>query len=68
MVYAFAMMCDYVFLGEEIYAAAAQISEDPAMLSGILIEEVGKFFVYILLIIGTLLAAVGLDVASLLSL
>jgi hypothetical protein len=39
MVYAFAMMCDYVFLGEEIYAAAAQISEDPAMLSGILIKR-----------------------------
>ena len=68
MVYAFAMMCDYVFLGEEIYAAAAQVSEDPIMISGILIEEVGKFFVYILLIVGTLLAAVGLDVATLLSL
>jgi len=62
------MMCDYVFLGEEIYAAAAQVSEDPIMISGILIEEVGKFFVYILLIVGTLLAAVGLDVAALLSL
>jgi len=68
MVYAFAMMCDYVFLGEEIYAAAAQISKDPIMLTGILIEEVGKFFTYIMLFLGLVLNAVGVNVDVLFSL
>ena len=68
MVYAFAMMCDYVFLGEEIYAAAAQVSKDPLMLSGILIEEIGKYFVYLMLGLGLLAGLVGLNVGALLSL
>jgi hypothetical protein len=68
MVYAFAMMCDYVFLGEEIYAAAAQISENKMMLSGILIEEVGKFAVLALLVIGVILQAVGLNFVGMLAL
>ncbi|RLC73517.1 MAG: hypothetical protein DRI26_00640 [Chloroflexi bacterium] len=67
MVYAFAMMCDYVFLGEEIYAAGAIVSDNPLMLSGIVIEEVGKYFVFLLLAIGIVLAAIGLDVGTLLS-
>lgn len=67
MVYAFAMMCDYVFLGEEIYAAGAIVSENPLMMSGIIIEEVGKIFVFLLLAIGLLLAAVGVDVQALFS-
>jgi len=64
MVYAFAMMCDYVFLGEEIYAAGAVVSENPLMLSGIVIEEVGKIFVFLLLAIGFILAAIGMDVGA----
>jgi hypothetical protein len=64
MVYAFAMMCDYVFLGEEIYAAGAVVSENPLMLSGVVIEEVGKIFVFLLLAIGFILAAIGLDVGA----
>ncbi len=67
MVYAFAMMCDYVFLGEEIYAAAAVVSQDKMMLVGMLIEEVGKFFVFLLLGLGLILSLVGMDVVSLLS-
>jgi len=65
MVYAFAMMCDYVFLGEEIYVAGAIVSENPMMLSGVFIEEVGKFFVFLLIAIGLILAAIGLDMGTL---
>ena len=68
MVYAFAMMCDYVFLGEEIYAAGAIVSENPLMLSGIIVEEWGKFFVLVFLAIGFILAAIGLNVGKLFAL
>jgi len=66
MVYAFAMMCDYVFLGEEIYAAAAIVSQNPTMLSGIFVEEMGKFFSIGMTILGVILALVGLNIAPIL--
>lgn len=66
MVYAFAMMCDYVFLGEEIYAAAAIVSQNPTMLAGIWVEELGKFFSIAMSIIGVILALVGLNIAPIL--
>lgn len=61
MVYAFAMMCDYVFLGEEIYAAGAIISQDPMMISGIWVEEAGKFIAIAIGIVGSILAFTGLN-------
>ncbi len=60
------MMCDYVFLGEEIYAAAAIVSQNPTMLSGIFVEELGKFFSIAMSIVGVLLALVGLNIAPIL--
>ncbi|MCW4048677.1 MAG: hypothetical protein NWE89_02965 [Candidatus Bathyarchaeota archaeon] len=66
MVYAFAMMCDYVFLGEEIYAAAAVVSQNPTMISGIWVEELGKFFSIGITILGVILALVGFNIAPLL--
>ena len=66
MVYAFAMMCDYVFLGEEIYAAAAIVSQNPTMLSGIFVEEMGKFFSIGMTILGVILALAGLNIAPIL--
>ncbi len=62
------MMCDSVFLGEEIYAAAAIVSQNPTMLSGIFVEELGKFFSIGFSIIGVILALVGLNIAPLLGL
>jgi len=67
MVYAFAMMCDYCFLGEEIYAGAAKVSDNPLMVSGIIVEEVGKFFTLILIAICLILAALGVNIETLLS-
>jgi len=63
MVYAFAMMCDYVFLGQEIYTAGAIISQNPYLLSGVFVEEVGKYYSYILLILGFIAAALGAGAA-----
>lgn len=64
MAYAFAMMCDYVLLGEEIYAGAAQVSENPLMLSGIAIEEIGKLFVYGMIALGLVLSVLGVSAAT----
>ena len=66
MVYAFAMMCDYVFLGEEIYAAAAIVSQNPTMVAGIWVEELGKFFSIAMSIVGVILALLGLNIAPIL--
>ncbi len=59
MVYCFAMMCDYVFLGQEIYVAGAIISENPLMLAGVWIEDAGKFYSLLLLVIGLAAALLG---------
>jgi hypothetical protein len=64
MCYAFAMMCDYVFLGQEIYTAGAMVSENPLMLAGVFVEEVGKYFSYILLAIGFIIAIMGVSAVS----
>jgi hypothetical protein len=64
MVYAFAMMCDYVFLGQEIYVAGAIVSGNPTLLSGVFTEEIGKYYSYILLAIGLILALFGVGVAK----
>jgi len=64
MCYAFAMMCDYVFLGQEIYTAGAMISENPLMLAGVFVEEVGKYYSYILLVIGFVIATMGISAVS----
>ncbi len=64
MAYAFAMMTDYLLLGEELYAAGASVSDNPVMVSGIASEEIGKFVVLLLLIVGLVLAAVGVNMGS----
>lgn len=64
MVYAFAMMCDYVFLGQEIYVAGAIISENPLMLAGVWIEDLGKFYSLLLLGVGLLVGLLGVSAAA----
>lgn len=64
MAYAFAMMTDYLLLGEELYAAGAKVSDNPIMVSGIVSEEIGKYFVLLILVVGLVLMAVGVDMAK----
>lgn len=64
MAYAFAMMTDYLLLGEELYAAGARVSENPVMVSGIASEEIGKYFIILIIIIGLILMAVGVDMSA----
>jgi hypothetical protein len=67
MAYAFAMMTDYLLLGEELYAAGAAVSDNPVMVSGIASEEIGKWFVLLLLVVGLVLTAVGVNMGSILA-
>lgn len=67
MAYAFAMMTDYLLLGEELYAAGAAVSDNPVMVSGIASEEIGKYFSLVILVVGLILMALGVDVASILA-
>lgn len=67
MAYAFAMMTDYLLLGEELYAAGAAVSDNPVMVSGIAAEEIGKWFVLLLLVVGLVLTAVGVNFGSILA-
>ena len=64
MAYAFAMMTDYLLLAEELYAAGAQVSENPVMVSGVASEEIGKYFILLIIVIGVILMAMGVDMAS----
>lgn len=55
----FLATCDYVFLGDELYAAAADISGNTDQLSFIAAEEVGKYFMLGLIVVGSILSTAG---------
>jgi len=47
-----AMQCDYALMGDDLYAAAAQISEDPQRMGFLTGQEFGKAACLVVLIIG----------------
>lgn len=55
----FAVMCDYLLIGEEIYAAGAYLSKDITQVGCIRGQDIGKFYALILTILGFLLTAAG---------
>ncbi|MFH0848268.1 MAG: DUF6754 domain-containing protein [archaeon] len=55
----FAVICDYLLIGEEIYAAGAYLSKDP-MQSGIIQgQDIGKLVAWVLMFVGVLATAAG---------
>ena len=52
---------DYVLLGEEMFAAGAYMTEDPVNISGIAAEDVMKWVICGILVVGTLFKLVGSD-------
>lgn len=60
-------VCDYWVLGEEMYALGAYVSGDPRISASIAGQDFGKYLAIILVIVGSLLATFGVDLASLLS-
>jgi len=52
--------CDYTLMGEELYAASAYLSREPKLLGSLRGQDVGKAFLMIAAVLGTLLATLGL--------
>jgi hypothetical protein len=55
---------DYSLIGEEMFAASAYITEEPAQIATIAAEDVYKFAAIALSVLGTILLMVGIDVAQ----
>jgi hypothetical protein len=60
----FITTCDYTLIGEELYAASAYLSREPMLLGSLKGQDVGKAFVMVIIVIGTLLATLGILSAS----
>ncbi|MGI6628926.1 MAG: DUF6754 domain-containing protein [Bacillota bacterium] len=56
----FVTTCDYVLIGEELYAAAAILSEDPAQVSTLMMQDLVRVVIVGVLIIG----AIGISFGS----
>ena len=55
----FAVVCDYLLIGEEIYAAGAYLSKDPIQVGSIQGQDLGKIVGWIIMFIGVLATAAG---------
>ncbi len=52
----FVTTCDYTLIGEELYAASAYLSREPMLLGSLKGQDVGKAFVLMMILVGTILA------------
>jgi len=55
----FAVVCDYLLIGEEIYAAGAYLSKDPIQVGSIQGQDFGKIVGWIIMFVGVLATAAG---------
>jgi hypothetical protein len=55
----FAVVCDYLLIAEEIYAAGAYVSKDAVLTGSIRGQDVGKFIALILMLVGVILTLAG---------
>jgi len=55
----FVTTCDYTLIGEELYAASAYLSREPALVGTLRGQDLGKGFVLGVIILGTLLVTLG---------
>ena len=54
----FIVACDYTVIGEEYFAASAYLSKDPTMTGSLAGQDIGKFVILSLLILGTIFATI----------
>jgi len=57
----FITTCDYTLIGEELYAASAYLSREPMLLGSLKGQDVGKAFVMLVIIVGSILATFGIN-------
>jgi hypothetical protein len=55
---------NYSMIGEEMYAMSAYLSEDKTLSSSLAGQDIGKYIVILMTIVGVLLAAAGYPVAE----
>jgi len=55
----FITTCDYTLIGEELYAASAYLSREPRLLGSLRGQDVGKAFLMIVMIVGSLVLTVA---------
>jgi len=64
----FVTTCDYTLIGEELYAASAYLSREPRMLGSLRGQDVGKVFLMLAMVGGTIAMSIGRWLAADLSL
>ncbi len=57
----FVATCDYVLIGEELFAASAIASKNPVKLGSIAGQDIGKAVAVAMILVGTLMETVGVD-------
>jgi hypothetical protein len=55
----FITTCDYTLIGEELYAASAYLSREPRLLGSLRGQDVGKAFLMIAIVVGSIALTVG---------
>jgi hypothetical protein len=55
----FAIICDYLLIAEEIYAAGAYLSKDPVVSGTIMGQDYGKIVALVLMILGIIATSLG---------
>lgn len=62
----FICACDYTLIGEELYAGSVYLSREPLLLGALKGQDVAKAILLLILVLGTLLALVGIDIRPIL--
>jgi hypothetical protein len=60
----FAITADYTLIGDELYAAAAYVSEDPELKSFLTAQDVAKLIAAAIIVVGVILSSIGIDIVS----
>ena len=59
-------ICDYSVIGEELYALGAYLSDDVTNASSLAGQDIGKYIAVALMVIGSILITVGIDITGIL--
>jgi len=60
----FAVICDYLLISEEIYAAGAYLSKDPIVSGTIMGQDYGKILAFILMLLGVIATTFGSSIIT----
>jgi len=63
----FICACDYTLIGEELYAGSVYLSREPLLLGALKGQDIAKVIILAILLLGTLLLWIGVDLTHLLS-